>query len=172
MKSAYSVKLKHKHRRTWRSRGRSHEEVAVLITIFHPAAEILNAGDGAVILPLRFLQLHSSPEASGELRTAAEAQGPHLHAEKHGGSKDGATAMSSIRSVSRTSALAHARPMKPFGKTVLFTKSKGTMNAAQRDLFFFKQGLENEKVQSLSQCAGGKSIKATGRDTVDTFVLD
>lgn len=64
----------HKHVMTLRV------EVDVLPTVFHSAGEILNAGNGAVVLPLRFVQLHSSPEASRELSVATEPQGPNLRA--------------------------------------------------------------------------------------------
>lgn len=58
----------------------SRVEVDVLPTIFHSAGEILNTGNRAVVLPLWFIQLHSSPETSRELSTATELQGPNLHA--------------------------------------------------------------------------------------------
>lgn len=52
---------------------------AVLLTVFHSTGEILDASHRAVVLPLRFIKLHSSPEASGKLGAAAELQGSNLH---------------------------------------------------------------------------------------------
>lgn len=47
-------------------------------TVFYSTGEILNPCYRAIVLPLWFVKLHSSPEAPGELGAAAESQGSHL----------------------------------------------------------------------------------------------
>lgn len=54
------------------------QEEAASLTVLHPTAEILHTSNRAVVLPLRFLQLHSSPETSRKLCAAAELQGSNL----------------------------------------------------------------------------------------------
>lgn len=51
--------------------------------MFHATGEVLDSGHRAVVLPLRSVQLHSGPQAAGELSAAAEPQGPHLSTNTH-----------------------------------------------------------------------------------------
>lgn len=48
-------------------------------TMFHLTGEILNPCYWAIVLPLWFVQLHSSPEASRELSAATKSQGSNLY---------------------------------------------------------------------------------------------
>lgn len=59
------------------------EEPSSRPTVFHAAGEVLDPRHRAVVLPLRSVQLHSGPQAAGELGAAAEPQGPHLSAHAH-----------------------------------------------------------------------------------------
>lgn len=77
------VKQNHKQRHN----GSLHCEVAGLLTIFHSTGEILNTSHRAVILPLWFIKLHSSPETSGKLSAPTELQGSNLRAPNHCRSK-------------------------------------------------------------------------------------
>lgn len=54
----------------------------IRLAVFHAAGEILNTGNSAIVLSLRFVQLHPGPKTSGELGAAAETQRSNLNTQQ------------------------------------------------------------------------------------------